>query len=282
MKLTALFFKGGIMETRLLKYKKKNRRTKFILNLVLSSFIILLCSITILSKIPGTYAWFETKSTAVGVIQNAKTSDLVEIQVGNIKYIGQCKVKTSLSVKNISSTDIPIKIQLVNLDSKDKTVSDISLQGNSKYTTDPTMINLNKDQCSINNIEYRVIGYNGYINELIPIQLNLQKLQEPSTSLDKNQVNVNNVTPSPVQGIENNNKTDSKTVIDGTGPANTSSTVSIADPTNGQSSIGNATNGIQQAPPDSGTTINKSTSTSVDTSGNGSQTQGTESALTQP
>jgi hypothetical protein len=270
------------METRLLKYKKKNRRTKFIVNLVLSSFIILICSITILSKIPGTYAWFETKSSAVGVIQNAKTSDLVEIQVGNIKYIGQCKVKTTLSVKNISSTDIPIKIQLVNLDSKDKTVSDISLQGNSKYTTDPTMINLNKDQCSINNIEYRVIGYNGYINEVIPIKLNLQKLQEPSTSLDKNQVNVNNVTPSPVQGIENNNTTDSKTAIGGTGPVNTSSTVSIADTTNGQSSIGNATNGIQQAPPDSGTTVNNSTSTSVDTSGNGSQTQGTESSLTQP
>jgi hypothetical protein len=270
------------METRLLKYKKKNRRTKFILNLVLSSFIILICSITILSKIPGTYAWFETKSSAVGVIQNAKTSDLVEIQVGNIKYIGQCKVKTTLSVRNISKTDIPLKIQLVNIYSKDKIVSDITLQGNSKYTTDPTVINLNKDQCSNNNIEYRVIGYNGYINEVIPIQLNLQKLQESSTSLDKNQVNVNNVTPSPVQGIENNNTTKSETAIEGTGPVNNSSPVAVNGTANGQSSIGAATNGIQQDPPDAGTTVNNSTSTSVDTSGIGSQTQGTESALTQP
>jgi hypothetical protein len=270
------------MEARLLKYKKKNRRTKVILNLLLSIFIILLCSITILSKIPGTYAWFESKSTAVGVIQNAKTSDLVEIRVSNIKYIGQCKVKTSLSVKNISNTDIPLKIQLVNINSKDKTVSDITLQGNSKYTTDPTTINLNKEQCSNNNIEYQVIGYNGYINEVIPIQLDFQKLQESSTSIDKNQANVNNVTPSPEQGIEINNMTDSKNAIDGSGPVNSSSTVSIDGTTNGPSSNGNATSGVQQAPPDAGTTVNNSTSTSVDTSSNGSQTQGTESALTQP
>ena len=222
-----------------IKYKKKNGKNKFRLILACSSCMILLCSITILSKIPGTYAWFETNSTAVGTIQNAKKSDLVEIQVGNINYIGQCKIKTALSIKNVSSTDIPIKIQLVNLNSKDKTVSDITLQGNSNYTTDSTMINLNKDQCSNNNIAYRVIGFNGYINEMIPIQLDFQKLQVQSAS--------------PVHN----------------------SSAEVKGASNAQPSIGDATKSIQLAPRDSGNTVNDSTLTSVDTTSNGSQSQGT-------
>jgi len=271
------------MESRLLKYKKKKRKNKFKLFCVLSSLTILLCSTLLLEMLPGTHAWFITKSTAVGTIQNAKSSDLVNIKVGNTKYLNQCKIKSTLTVKNISSTDIPIKIKLIKPNNNESLMADITLQGNSMYTTDPTVINLQEDQCSKKNIEYQVIGFNGYINEYIPIPVDEQKLQATSGSPVINQANANNNPLAPVQGSEQNiNTPSSVNSSQGSGPVNNTSAVGIDGTANSQSSIGASTNGIEQAPQGSGPTGNSSASTPVDSSGNISQTQGTESAPIQP
>jgi hypothetical protein len=269
------------MESRLLKYKKKHRKSNFKVYFAVSIIILLISFTVLINKIPGTYAWFATKSTAVGTIKNASTSDLVNIKVGKIKYLDECKIKSTITIKNISNTEIPIKIKIVKPNSQEKLVTEITLNGNDEYTTDPAVINLQDEQCSNQNIGYRVIGFNGYIDELIPVQVDLLKLQASSVNSATIQVNDNNTPVLPVSVPENVQKNTPGNDIStqGSSPVISPSAEGNIDAANSQNANSESVNGNPQEGSSLG---NGSASTTLVAPSNESQTQGTESAPVQP
>jgi hypothetical protein len=267
------------MESRLLKYKKKQRKPDFMFYCVLSSIILLFCSAVLLSKFSGTYAWFAAKSTATGTIHNAGTTDLVNIKVGKIKYLGQCTIRSTISVKNISNIKIPIKIKLVNPNGQEKPVAEITLAGNTEFSSEPAVINLQEEQCSNENLGYRVIGFKSYINEWIPLKVDKSKLQAPTANPAINQVNTNNNTPAPSEAASGNsqkNITSTDISNQGSNSVNTPAAAANTD------TVNSAANGIGQAPQEVSTVGNGSVSMTVAAPGNQGQTQGTESAPVQP
>lgn len=124
-----------------------------------------------------TFAWFTTQSYANGKITNAMTSDLLEIQLGNVKYLENCQVQSSVKITNISKIDIPIKLDLLS-DSKSKyTKSNVLKPGQS-------LISATKDSnyltsCKSTKITYHLFGFQGFVDEEIVIPLDSTKMIKP-------------------------------------------------------------------------------------------------------
>jgi len=109
-----------------------------------------------------TYAWFTSEIKASGQITNATTKDLLTISTTDIIYHDNCEISQEIIIKNISDIKIPIK--LVNY-------KQLLYPGESFNTSIKQKIS-----CKINEVGYHLIGLNHYIDEIIQVPLNREKL----------------------------------------------------------------------------------------------------------
>lgn len=124
-----------------------------------------------------TFSWFIAQSYAEGKITNASTSDLLKIDVGEVQYLEDCSVQTSVSITNISNMDIPIKLDLLNTKKGSHSKTKVLAPGQS-------LINVTKDtehysSCESTQITYHLFGFEGYIDENIVIPLSADQMIKP-------------------------------------------------------------------------------------------------------
>ncbi|MDR7073338.1 hypothetical protein [Fictibacillus barbaricus] len=148
-----------------LKRTRRNKKMYAMIKLLIAIYCLI-----IMSSKYDTYAWLSAKSSAEGTIKNATTSDLLKITYGDVKYSKNCKVKTTITVKNISDLDIPIKLTNVfgipfPIDSIESGKS-ISSEFNGRAPLG----------CEATSVNYHLIGFKGYIDEDLSIPLDHEKL----------------------------------------------------------------------------------------------------------
>lgn len=167
------------METRKWKYKmirkKQHQRTVALLSIavIYSIFSIFLKSM------PVSYAWFTANTSSKGQIVNAATSDLIKIIPEQLTYNTNSTVKVKLSVQNISNINIPLKVELL-VNNQVVNTSSILLSKKNIYTTGAEEI---KDiSPETEEIQFRIIGFNGYINEVINYHVDQEKIKAASDS----------------------------------------------------------------------------------------------------
>jgi hypothetical protein len=158
-------------EVRLLEQIRKRKKKRHV---IISMIIISYCLLFMGSKY-DTFAWLTAQSYANGQITNAKTSDLLDINLGKVKYLDNCQVQSSVKITNISHIDIPIKLDLLSngVYSKSKVLkpgqSLISATKDSDYLP----------SCESTEITYHLFGFQGYVDEEIVIPLDLAKMIKP-------------------------------------------------------------------------------------------------------
>ncbi|MBD7964934.1 hypothetical protein [Fictibacillus norfolkensis] len=171
--------------------RKRKKKRHVILSMIIMSY----CLLFMVSKY-DTFAWFTTQSYANGKITNAKTTDLLDIHVGNVKYLDNCQVQSSVKITNISKINIPVKLDLLS-DSKSKyPKSNVLKPGQS-------LISETKDSnyltsCKSTKITYHLFGFQGFVDEEIVIALDSTKMIKP-IELPKEKI------------VEENKKEDPKT-----------------------------------------------------------------------
>lgn len=129
--------------------------------LIIIQFTILIYCIFFVSNY-HTYAWFTSEIKASGQITNATTKDLLTISTSDVNYYENCGISQEIIIKNISDIKIPIK--LVNY-------KQLLYPGESFKTSIKQKIS-----CEINEVGYHLIGLNHYIDEIIQVPLNREKL----------------------------------------------------------------------------------------------------------
>jgi hypothetical protein len=157
------------METRKWKYimirKKQNQRVAVLLSIA----VIYIIFSFFLKSMPVSYAWFTANTSSKGQIVNAAASDLIKIIPEQVTYDANKNIKAKLSVQNISNIDIPLKVELL-VNNRVVNISSILLSQKDTYTTGTEDI---KDiSAETKDIKYRIIGFNGYINEVINYHVN--------------------------------------------------------------------------------------------------------------
>jgi hypothetical protein len=130
--------------------------------LIMIQFAILIYCLFFLAGRLNTYAWFTSKIKASGEITNATTKDLLSISTSDVTYHNNCEISQEIIIKNISDIKIPIKLV------------------NYKHLLHPeesfkTSIKQNIS-CKKNEVGYHLIGLNHYIDEMIHVPLNREKL----------------------------------------------------------------------------------------------------------
>ncbi|MCS0791317.1 hypothetical protein NX021_24620 [Cytobacillus firmus] len=123
--------------------------------------ILIFCLLFYASKF-HTYAGFTSEIKASGQITNATTKDLLTISTTDIIYHDNCEISQEIIIKNIS--DIKIPIQIVNY--KHLLYPGELFQTSVKQNT----------SCMVNEVGYHLIGLNHYIDEIIQVPLNRDKL----------------------------------------------------------------------------------------------------------
>jgi hypothetical protein len=124
-----------------------------------------------------TFAWLTAQSNAEGRITNAKTTDLLDIHLGKVKYLDNCQVQSSVKITNISNIDIPIKLDLLSDSQSKYSKSKVLKPGQS-------LISATKDSdflpsCESTEITYHLFGFQGYVDEEIVIPLDSAKMIKP-------------------------------------------------------------------------------------------------------
>ncbi|WNB92486.1 hypothetical protein [Bacillus sp. NEB1478] len=149
-----------------LKRKRRNKKRYVVIKLLLAVYCLI-----ILSSKYGTYAWLTSKTSAEGTIKNATTSDLFKVTYGDVEYLKNCKVKTSITITNISDMEIPIKLT---------NVFGIPFNTNSLEPGKSIKSNFNgraPSGCEGNSLTYHLTGFpGGYIDEDLSIPLDHQKM----------------------------------------------------------------------------------------------------------
>lgn len=173
------------MEPRSWKYIKKNNN--YFKKIAVLMGIIMTYSVfcIFLKSLPGSYAWFNASANSKGQIVNASTSDLIKVVPENIIYEEDGKVKTLLSIKNISKIKIPLSVELV-LNNQVFDTTSITLYQNDTFSTGWEEIK--EIPLGTKDIQFRIIGFNGYIYEVISSKLDQEKLKMTMISNDNHQM----------------------------------------------------------------------------------------------
>lgn len=157
-------------------------------------FFTLICGLILVLPRYDSFAWFTTQSFAGGKITNASTSDLLTIDVGEVQYLKNCNVQTSVSITNISNVDIPIQLKLLDSKhSKTKVLAPGQSLTSGKSATDSS-------SCEATQIIYHLLGFQGYIDENIVIPLSTEQMIKPVKEKEKE------VKDEKVEEKENENK----------------------------------------------------------------------------
>ncbi|MGC4377806.1 hypothetical protein WD019_12805 [Fictibacillus sp. Mic-4] len=110
----------------------------------------------------NTYAWFHSETKASGELRNATTNDLLLIEKGDVSYNRSCSIRQKLSIKNISHMPIPITFE-----NQHKTLAPgAALKANIDR----------KVSCKAVEVRYKLVGFNHYIDEMIYVPLDKEKL----------------------------------------------------------------------------------------------------------
>lgn len=130
-----------------------------------------------------TFAWFIAQSYAEGKITNASTSDLLKIEVGEVQYLEDCNVQTSVSITNISNMDIPIKLDLLNTKKGSHSTTKVLAPGQSlmSATEDSDYFS----SCESTQITYHLFAFEGYVDENIVIPLSADQMIKPVEQPEK-------------------------------------------------------------------------------------------------
>ncbi|MBH0164248.1 hypothetical protein IHV12_04935 [Fictibacillus sp. 7GRE50] len=190
------------MEKRLEKYKKIRKRkvTKLTISALLIFYLLIISFNSNFSE--STYAWFSVEANSNGEIKNAVTSDLITINTGEVDYLKNCKVKSIITLTNISTINIPITLELQSKNNGNHIKSLVLSPGNS-YISNPNDTDNLPHNCDATEITYHLYGFEGFIDEYISIPLNREKLlatiQEPKKGQDNNQNKQLNNEEKPVQ-----------------------------------------------------------------------------------
>ncbi|WP_144697369.1 hypothetical protein [Fictibacillus phosphorivorans] len=149
--------------------KRKLIKKKHIL---LSLILFFYVSILIIPKY-DTFAWFTAESFAEGKITNANTSDLLNIDVSEVQYQKNCKVKTSVTITNISNIEIPVSLDLISKEnqSKSKWLQPGEAFSSGTNVTDPS--------CDASQVMYHLYAFEGYVDEKIVVPLSPEKMIKP-------------------------------------------------------------------------------------------------------
>jgi hypothetical protein len=177
----ALLFRKEIVIVKILLSAKLSRLfsnkhlkigTLFITAIMVSLYLL---AVTLTSS-PGTYAWFTSQTQASGSIQNATTSDLLEIHTSEIVYGENCSVSNSLSIKNISNMDTVVKIYLIS-QSGEKSIVEKRLKPEETVESDPAKVTDRSADCEKEEIVYRVQAFNNFINETHKVMIDREQLK---------------------------------------------------------------------------------------------------------
>jgi hypothetical protein len=163
------------METRLIFYKKRRFKKIMKLTSLLAIVTFFTFSLLIIRLLPGTYSNFSAETQSTGTIQNASSSDLIAVNIEKIKYEKNCKIKSSISIKNISTINIPLTVELLTKNGGNHS-SSTNLEPNSTFSTNPNDVDNLSNRCETKEIKYRIIGFNGYIDEIYTLPVDHQKL----------------------------------------------------------------------------------------------------------
>lgn len=183
------------METRLIFFKKRRLKKTMKVTGLLTVLVFLTLSLTTIRMLPGTFAYFTSETQATGTIHNASSADLITVNTGKIVYEKNCKIKSSISITNKSTIKIPITVELLTKNGGNHS-SSTTLEPNATFSTNPNDVDNLPNRREIQNIQYRIIGFNGYIDEIYTLPVDQQRLE---ASKDKN--NAKEVTPTKSQEI---------------------------------------------------------------------------------
>lgn len=171
------------MEPRKWKYNNKRQMGSQKVIVILSIVITYVVFSFFLKSLPVSYAWFSASTSSKGQIVNSTTSDLIKLRTDKILFDKTSKVKVKLLVKNISKVNIPLKVELM-LNQQVLDSSTIVLDQNDTFSTDWEEIK--EIPLDTNDIEFRIIGFNGYIDELISLGVDQEKLRSTMSSNNDN------------------------------------------------------------------------------------------------
>lgn len=166
---------------------------------IISFSLLIYCLFYIVGKY-NTYAWFTSEIKASGQITNATTKDLLAISTNDISYLNNCKISQEIVIENISNMEIPIQLEEQHKKLK---------PGESFKTTMNQLVS-----CETSDVSYHLVGLNHYIDEMISVPLDQQKLLatiENKESIEKKEDNTNDHSDETVEsanGEENVQKDD--------------------------------------------------------------------------
>lgn len=121
-----------------------------------------------LKLMPASYAWFHAAVSSKGEIVNSTTADLLAFQSGNLIFEEDGTVSPKISIKNISTISIPIKVELILNNQVIDTSSQLVLK-NEVYT--PPFKRINLDIRNEHTLQVRIIGFEHYIDELFSLPM---------------------------------------------------------------------------------------------------------------
>ncbi|ASK63526.1 hypothetical protein CFK37_15875 [Virgibacillus phasianinus] len=143
----------------------------------LYAFLIILYLLIFSIMRYDTFAWFTSQSSASGEITNATTSDLLQIN-GEIQYGENCQLKSSITIKNISTIDIPLSIERI---SKNGGTDEISktLNPNESFTSNPKNPDNQLTDCTTKQVMYHLTALQSYVDEAIVLSVEQEKIKKP-------------------------------------------------------------------------------------------------------
>lgn len=167
------------MEPRKWKYNNRRKTNYKRVTFLLSIVMIYAIFSFFLKSLPVSYAWFTADTSSKGQIVNATTSDLIQIIPDRVIYDNNRRVKAKLSVRNISNIDIPLKVELI-VKNQVLDTSSILLYQNDTFTTGWEKIDHIPEDAK--DIQVRIIGFQGYINEMVTYNIDQEKVKLALTS----------------------------------------------------------------------------------------------------
>lgn len=127
-------------------------------------------------SVPVTYAWFTSSSISKGYIQNATTSELINMIPSVIEYLENSRIKSQISITNISAVSIPLRIELLSNNEVIQSFTTI-LKQKGTYSTNLEELEALTDKDDLKNLQYRIVGFEGYIDEIISVQMDEEKVK---------------------------------------------------------------------------------------------------------
>ncbi|MCM3717676.1 hypothetical protein [Fictibacillus phosphorivorans] len=176
-----------------MKHIWERRKTRH----VIFPMIMMIYCLLFMSSRYDTFAWFTAEANAEGRITNATTADLVNIRLGEVMYLDNCQVESSVKITNISNIKIPI--QLVLLNDRTYTKSNVLKPGQSLISE--TIESNFTSTCESTEIKYQLVGFQGYIDEEIVIPLDPSKMIKPA-EVPEEEVDEDNQTREPKEEQE--------------------------------------------------------------------------------